>query len=147
MKKNLLMRLLMMLFLCVGSAVMLTGCSDEPPQNQGENGTGTGGGEAKDPNNVAGTLWRVNHSYEGGYNSGTTLRFGSSTAVLSIIEKQGNTTLTTEYNFSYRQSGNLVILTPQQEGIATLEGRIESDIKMTITNTSNDAVVCVMYKE
>lgn len=141
MKKNLLMRLVMMLFLCVGSTVVLTSCSKEkeeiPPCPP----------EYPDDGNVAGTTWKVNHSFEGGYNSGTSLKFGGSTAVLSMIEKQGNQTLTTEYSFSYRQSGNLVILNPQQEGIATLEGWIESNIKMTIKNTSNDAVVCVMYKE
>ena len=97
---------------------------------------------------VLGTTWSESSSFSGGAGTGTYLTFSSSTARLQIAVTSGTQTLTTTYNFTYKRSKNLVVLHPQEDDIATLEGLIdESAIKMTLTNTSTNSVVATLYKQ
>lgn len=99
-----------------------------------------------DENEVIGTTWIEEGSYSDGSSSATTLTFSSSTATLSISYKEGTQTITNTLSYSFRRSKNLVVLSPREAGKATLEGSIENGIKMTLTNTSNNSVVAVLYK-
>jgi hypothetical protein len=97
---------------------------------------------------VVGTTWSESSSFSGGAGTGTYLTFSSSTARLQIAITSGTQTLTTTYNFTYKRSKNLVVLHPQEDDIATLEGLIDSSgIKMTLTNTSTNSVVATLYKQ
>ncbi len=97
---------------------------------------------------VVGTTWSESSSFSGGTGTGTFLTFSSSTARLQIAITSGTQTLTTTYNFTYKRSKNLVVLHPQEDDIATLEGLIDSSgIKMTLTNTSTNSVVATLYKQ
>lgn len=109
---------------------------------------GKKGGIIEDMYEVVGTTWSESSSFSGGSGTGTYLTFSSSTARLQIALTSGTQTLTTTYNFTYKRSKNLVVLHPQEDDIATLEGRIdESAIKMTLTNTSTNSVVATLYKQ
>lgn len=97
---------------------------------------------------VVGTTWSESSSFSGGSGMGTYLSFSTSTARLQLAITSGTQTLTTTYNFTYKRSKNLVVLHPQEEDIATLEGRIdESGIKMTLANTSTNSVIATLYKQ
>ena len=97
---------------------------------------------------VVGTTWSESSSFSGGSGTGTYLTFSSSTARLQIAVTSGTQTLTTTFNFTYKCSKNLVVLHPQEDDIATLEGLIDSSgIKMTLTNTSTNSVVATLYKQ
>ena len=97
---------------------------------------------------VVGTTWSESSSFSGGSGTGTYLTFSSSTARLQIAVTSGTQTLTTTFNFTYKRSKNLVVLHPQEDDIATLEGLIDSSgIKMTLTNTSTNSVVATLYKQ
>ena len=104
--------------------------------------------EIKDIYEVLGTTWSESSSFSGGAGTGTYLTFSSSTARLQMAITSGTQTLTTTYNFTYKRSKNLVVLHPQEDDIATLEGLIDSSgIKMTLTNTSTNSVVATLYKQ
>lgn len=97
---------------------------------------------------VIGTTWSESSSFSGGAGTGTYLTFSASTARLQLAITSGTQTLTTTYNFTYKRSKNLVVLHPQEEDIATLEGNIDATgIKMTLTNTSTNSVVATLYKQ
>lgn len=97
---------------------------------------------------VAGTIWSENSSFSSGYSTGTYLQFGATTAKLQLSETVGQQTLITTYNFTFRRSKSLVVLTPQENDIATLEGHIDdSGIKMSLYNMSNNALVVTLYKQ
>lgn len=97
---------------------------------------------------VAGTTWSESSSFSGGTGLGTYLTFSTSTARLQLAITSGTKTLTTTYNFTYKRSENLVVLKPQEDDIATMEGNIDATgIKMTLTNTSNNSVVATLYKQ
>lgn len=99
-----------------------------------------------DENEVIGTTWIEESSYEDGTSSNTTLKFSSSSASLSISYVEGTQTYTTTYSYSFKRAKNLVVLSPKETGNATLEGTIENGFKMTLVNVSNDAIVAVLYK-
>lgn len=105
-------------------------------------------GDFIDIYDVVGTTWSESSSFSGGSGMGTYLSFSTSTARLQLAITSGTQTLTTTYNFTYKRSKNLVVLHPQEEDIATLEGRIdESGIKMTLANTSTNSVIATLYKQ
>ena len=100
-----------------------------------------------DPNEVKYTTWVENHTSSDGSSFKYTLKFAATTAVFEMSYKEGTQTLTDTYSYTYTYSNNLVVLNPQEAGNATLEGRIENGIRMTLTNASNGSVICVLYRQ
>jgi hypothetical protein len=100
-----------------------------------------------DPNEVKYTTWVENHTSSDGSSFKYTLKFATSTAVFEMSYKEGTQTLTDTYSYTFTRSDNLVILNPQEAGNATLEGRIENGIRMSLRNASNNSEICVLYKQ
>ncbi len=79
--------------------------------------------------------------------------FSSSSAVYKITETQqkGNESYsnfeTVDYAYELSDDGGLVVFTPRQAGKAILEGKIQSGMKMTVTNVSMGNVIGVFYKK
>ena len=138
-------------FMSFLTCLMMASCmvvSSSCSKDDDEIDNGKKGGIIEDMYEVVGTTWSESSSFSGGSGTGTYLTFSSSTARLQIALTSGTQTLTTTYNFTYKRSKNLVVLHPQEDDIATLEGRIdESAIKMTLTNTSTNSVVATLYKQ
>lgn len=92
---------------------------------------------------VSGVIVKYEHSFS----------FSSSSAVYKIVETQqkGNENYSNfeTFNYTYKLSddGNLVVLTPTQVGKATLEGKIQSQMKMTVTNVSTGKTIGIFYKK
>lgn len=100
-----------------------------------------------DENEIVGTTWSDENSSSEG-DIVTTLSFNSSTtAKLVFSYKSGTQTVTNTHNYSWRRSGNLVVMTPKEDGDAILEGRIESGIRMALTNSSTGMEVAILYKK
>lgn len=99
-----------------------------------------------DENEVVGTTWSDENSSSEG-DIVTTLSFNSNTAKIVMSYKNGTQTVSNTLNYTWRRSGNLVVLTPQEDGKAILEGRIESGIRMTLTNASTGTEVAILYKK
>jgi hypothetical protein len=51
------------------------------------------------------------------------------------------------YTYTLSDDGGLVVLNPTQVGKATLEGRIQNGMKMTVTNVSTGKTIGVFYKK
>ena len=100
-----------------------------------------------DPNEVKYTTWVENHTSSDGSSFKYSLKFAATTAVFEISYKEGTQTVTDTYSYTFTRSNNLVILNPQEAGNATLEGRIENGIRMSVTNASNNSEICVLYKQ
>ena len=100
-----------------------------------------------DPNEVKYTTWVENHTSSDGSSFKYSLKFATTTAVFEISYKEGTQTVTDTYSYTFTRSNNLVILNPQEAGNATLEGRIENGIRMSVTNASNNSEICVLYKQ
>lgn len=97
-----------------------------------------------------GTTWVYQDYYSDGTTLTQTIKFTSkSSAQLVISVQQGtNETKTTyDYDWTCDNEVTLVVLKPRQAGNATLEGRIENFLKMTVINTSNNSEVGVFYKQ
>lgn len=96
---------------------------------------------------VTNTTWSTTDKYSGGYSISTKVVFGVSTAQLKISYVSGQSEEITTYNFNYKRSKRFVLLTPQEDDIATFEGYIdESGIKMELKNTSKGTVIATVYK-
>lgn len=100
-----------------------------------------------DVNEVKFTTWKDTHNYSDGTKVTYTLKFGSSTAVYELAVTEGTQTVTETMNYTFTRADNLVILNPSEAGKATLEGRIENGIRMSITNASNGSEIAVLYKQ
>ena len=105
---------------------------------------------------LAGTLWAYTETADVSGIAVTydyTISFSATSAVykIQITEKKGNASYTNyetiNYSYTLSESGDLVVFTPQESGKAYLEGDIESDIKMTLTNVSTNKVIGVFYKQ
>ena len=109
------------------------------------------GGAETDSYEVAGTRWESLATSSSGYSMEMVLSFSTNTAVLTMTEQvpgTGNEVIsrTRSITYRYQRSRRLVVLTPQEAGMAVIEGRIdESGIKMTLTNSGNE--VGVLYKK
>ena len=133
---------LLMLLMVLAMGVSFASC--------GRDSSNSGGGDEPtptDPNEVKYTTWVENHTSSDGSSFKYTLKFAATTAVFEISYKEGTQTLTDTYSYTFTRSNNLIILNPQEAGNATLEGRIENGIRMTLTNASNSSVICVLYKQ
>ncbi len=134
--------MLILLTMCIP----MTSCSDDDEPEQAP--------AAEVAKGLPGTRWSYTDrfSYEGfNYTIQYSISFSQSTAVYNIIETitDGTTTLTTPetINYEYVYSDGLVIFKPQEAGKAYLEGKITSDIKMDVTNTSTGGFIGTFYKE
>lgn len=133
---------LLMLLMVLAMGVSFASC--------GSDSSNSGGGDEPtppNPNEVKYTTWVENHTSSDGSSFKYTLKFAATTAVFEISYKEGTQTLTDTYSYTFTRSDNLIILNPQEAGNATLEGRIENGIRMTLTNASNSSVICVLYKQ
>lgn len=122
-------------------SMSLTACGDDD-DNDNDNDNEV----VVDENEIVGTTWSDENSSSEG-DVVTTLSFNSSTAKLVFSYKSGTQTVTNTHNYSWRRSGNLVVMTPKEDGDAILEGRIESGIRMTLTNASTGMEVAILYKK
>ena len=114
------------------------------------------GGDPEIPFTLEGTYWDYS---EDATISGVTVKyehsfsFSSSSAVYKIVETQqkGNESYsnfeTLNYTYTLSDDGGLVVLNPTQVGKATLEGRIQNEMKMTVTNVSTGKTIGVFYKK
>lgn len=100
-----------------------------------------------DPNDVVNTTWVETHTSTSGTKSTLTLRFGATTAVYEISVSQDSQTTTQTNDYSFTRSENLVVLKPTKAGLATLEGRIENGLRMSLKNASSGAEIAVLYKQ
>jgi hypothetical protein len=100
-----------------------------------------------DPNEVKFTTWKDTHTASDGSKITYLLKFAATTATYDISYTEGTQTVTETLNFSFTRSENLVILNPAQAGIATLEGRIENGIRMSLRNASTGSEIAVLYKQ
>lgn len=132
---------LLMLLMVLAMGVSFASCGSDSSDSKDEPGPGP------DPNEVKYTTWVENHTSSDGSSFKYTLKFAATTAVFEISYKEGTQTLTDTYSYTFTRSDNLIILNPQEAGNATLEGRIENGIRMTLTNASNSSVICVLYKQ
>lgn len=132
---------LLMLLMVLAMGVSFASCGSDSSDSKDEPGPGP------DPNEVKNTTWVENHTSSDGSSFKYTLKFAATTAVFEISYKEGTQTLTDTYSYTFTRSDNLIILNPQEAGNATLEGRIENGIRMTLTNASNSSVICVLYKQ
>lgn len=132
-----------MLLMVLAMGVSFCGCGG----SDGDSKNDPAPGDIVDPNEVKYTTWVENHTSSDGSSFKYTLKFAATTAVFEISYKEGTQTLTDTYSYTFTRSDNLIILNPQEAGNATLEGRIENGIRMTLTNASNSSVVCVLYKQ
>lgn len=102
---------------------------------------------------LSGTSWVYQDHFSDGSVLTQTISFSGSTATLKISYKEGTEEQITTYNYSYTsdesntKEATLVALYPKQAGNATLEGKIESFLKMTVTNTSSGSEIGVFYKQ
>lgn len=120
-------------------SMSMTACSDDDDDDNNDDTV------VVDENDVVGTTWSDESSSSEG-NVVTTLRFSSTTATLTLSYKSGTQTVSNTLDYTWRRSGNLIVMTPKEEDTAILEGKIESGIKMTLTNVSSKKVVAVLYK-
>lgn len=97
---------------------------------------------------VTNTTWESLSSYSDGSSTTTQIQFSANTATYVTTYYEGSNSSSSYAHFNYRQSNNLVVLTPQEAGKATLECSIDVDskIKMTVTNMSNNKVIATLYK-
>lgn len=114
------------------------------------------GDDPEIPFTLEGTYWDYS---EDATISGVTVKyehsfsFSSSSAVYKIVETQqkGNESYsnfeTLNYTYTLSDDGGLVVLNPTQVGKATLEGRIQNEMKMTVTNVSTGKTIGVFYKK
>ena len=132
---------LFMLLMVLAMGVSFASCGSDSSDSKKDEPIPT------DPNEVKYTTWVENHTSSDGSSFKYTLKFAATTAVFEISYKEGTQTLTDTYSYTFTRSNNLIILNPQEAGNATLEGRIENGIRMTLTNASNSSVICVLYKQ
>ena len=131
---------LLMLLMVLAMGVSFASCGSD---GGGDEPTPT----PTDPNEVKYTTWVENHTSSDGSSFKYSLKFAATTAVFEISYKEGTQTVTDTYSYTFTRSNNLVILNPQEAGNATLEGRIENGIRMSVTNASNNSEICVLYKQ
>lgn len=134
-----LLMMIAMLAMCVGFPSCNPDPSPEPPMFTLE---GTYWDYSEDAT-ISGVTVKYEHSFS----------FSSSSAVYKIVETQqkGNESYsnfeTLNYTYTLSDDGGLVVLNPTQVGKATLEGRIQNEMKMTITNVSTGKTIGVFYKK
>lgn len=137
-------KFLSMLLMMVAMSVSFSSCDKEPPVH-----------EPEDPEfSLPGSRWTFSEKEDIDgvkYTIDYTLTFSTSTATYQIkmtVEDGTQTTTSSDYiDYNYVYSNGLVVLSPQKAGYAYLEGTIQSDIKMTVVNTSNNKTVGVFYKQ
>lgn len=134
---------LMMMIAMLAMCVSFSSCSkddDEPPVEFTLEGTYW---EYSEDATVSGVTVKYEHSFS----------FSSSSAVYKIVETQqkGNESYTNfdtwNYTYALSDDGDLVVFTPTQIGNATLEGKIQSQMKMTVTNVSTGKTIGIFYKK
>ncbi len=136
--------MLILLTMCIP----MTSCSDDDedePQQPSIAETAKG---------LPGTKWSYTDKYDYDgitYTENYSIAFKETTAVytLAIIITDGKTTQSTTdaINYEYVYSNGLVIFKPLEANKAYLEGKITSDIKMDVTNTSTGGFIGTFYKE
>ena len=134
---------LLMLLMVLAMGVSFCGCGGSDGNSNDDPVPDT----PVDPNEVKYTTWVENHTSSDGSSFKYSLKFAATTAVFEISYKEGTQTVTDTYSYTFTRSNNLVILNPQEAGNATLEGRIENGIRMSVTNASNNSEICVLYKQ
>lgn len=132
---------LLMLLMVLAMGVSFASCGSDSSDSKDEPGPGP------DLNEVKNTTWVENHTSSDGSSFKYSLKFATTTAVFEISYKEGTQTVTDTYSYTFTRSNNLVVLNPQEAGNATLEGRIENGIRMSVTNASNNSEICVLYKQ
>ena len=131
-----------MLLIVLAMGVSFCGCGSDGDSEDTPDITGL-----PNSNGIWNTTWVENHTSSDGSSFKYSLKFAATTAVFEISYKEGTQTVTDTYSYTFTRSNNLVILNPQEAGNATLEGRIENGIRMSVTNASNSSVICVLYKQ
>lgn len=134
---------LMMMIAMLAMCVSFSSCREtieEPPVEFTLDGTYW---EYSEDATVSGVTVKYEHSFS----------FSSSSAVYKIVETQqkGNESYTNfdtwNYTYALSDDGDLVVFTPTQIGNATLEGKIQSQMKMTVTNVSTGKTIGIFYKK
>lgn len=131
MKKTL--KLMSMMFMMLLLTVSFASCSDDE----------------ENTNPYAGTTWTYDDIFDDGTLT-TRIRFASETSAYyeREIRNAGGTIIdNTSSPYSYTYSGDLIVFRPLQTGKANLEGRVSEGVKMTLTNTSNNSQIAILYKE
>lgn len=116
----------------------VSSCSDDDDNNVAEMST-----------NLKGTTWIEQSRYSDGSSYTTTLTFSDNIAsfVTEYVDTDGSSFKNPKDDFTYTRSKNMVLFSPTKDGKATLEGIIEEELKMNITNTSNGKVIHTLYRK
>lgn len=131
MKKTL--KLMSMLLMMLLFTVPFSSCSDDD----------------EDSNPYAGTTWTYEDIFDDGTLT-TRIRFANETNAYyeTEIRNAGGTIISnTSSPYSYTYSGDLIVFRSLQTGRANLEGRVSEGVKMTLTNTSNNMQIAILYRE
>lgn len=102
---------------------------------------------------LSGTTWVYSEYHGDGSTETWTISFSGSSATLRYAVKEGTEEYSTTFNYTYTsdesdtKSATIVAMRPVQAGNATLEGRIEGFMKMTVVNMSKNEEVGIFYRQ